>query len=300
MESKIKTSQLITVVITTYNRPDTLRQTIQSVLDQTYKNLEILVIDDCSLGNEINNLIKDLQRIDNRISFYKQSQNRGFEENLNYYVKLAKGEFFLWLNDDDWIDNFYIEKCLNYKLKNPAYVVVSGKTKFYHGEKFDFYGEIINIEEESSSKRVLSFLDKQLGTGNCPNFGIMRTRDILNLPLKKILGHDNVRVANIAYLGKIKILEDVYIHRRLGGSSENLKKSAISGRYSNFELNFPFIALWKNIFVDIAWEGKVYKPLGLFKRLILALSVTGLIIFKMGEYFKRYKKRQHAPLRQKL
>ena len=117
-------------------------------------------------------------------------------------------------------------------------------------------------------------------------------KEILRVPWKWILGHDNVWVANLAYLGKIKILEDVCIHRRLGGNSESLKKSAKAGNYSKQEINYPFIALWNNIFVDIAWESKVLKSLSSLKRFLIATGFTGILLFNLKKYFNRYKLRK--------
>lgn len=297
MNNLLKQEPLITVCITTYNRPETLQTALNSIVNQTYKNLEILVMDDSSEAGSVEKVVEKFIKEDKRIQLFGQSKNKGVEFNFNLAIKKASGEYFMWLCDDDWIDSTYIQECLKYKLNNPTYTVVSGKTKFYWKNKFAFYGEVINVTEDSGFERVLSFYDQQLGTANCPNFGILETSKIRLIPLKRILGHDNVFLSNVAFLGKIKTIDNVCIHRRLGGSSESLSKSALTFKHSSFEVNIPFLALWKNIFVDIAWEGKAYKPLGLCKRLTLALAVTGLIIFKMRKYFKRYKKRQLVLLR---
>ena len=285
-------NNLVTVGITTYNRPDTLRDTLNSVIIQTYKNLEILVIDDCSNGNATKEVVEEFQKKDPRIVFYKCHKKKCHVENINYCVRQAKGEFFVWVMDDDWIDDSYVEKCLNYKLNHPEYVIACGKTKFYRGNEFAFDGAIINVEESSNIKRIFSFLDKQLGTAACPSYGMVKTKNFLNIPLKRILGHDNVWVANLAYLGKIKILEDVCIHRRLGGTSESLKKSAKAGNYSDYEINYPFIALWRNIFVDIAWESKALKSLNLLSRLLIAMNFNLMLLFNLKKYCDRYKLRK--------
>lgn len=290
MQSGPKNSPLVTIGITTYDRPDTLKQTIQSVLDQTYKNLEILIIDDCSPAPFTDKVVSEFVKKDKRIQYIKQSENKGVETNFNHLVKKSKGEYFMWLCDDDWIDSTYIQECLKYKLNNPTYAVVSGKTKFYWKNKFAFYGEVINVTEDSGFERVLSFYDHQLGTANCPNFGILETSKIRLIPLKRILGHDNVFLSNVAFLGKIKTIDNVCIHRRLGGSSESLSKSALTFRHSSFEVNIPFLALWKNIFVDIAWESHVYEPLGFAKRFFLAVYLSVAILLNFFKYFSRYKK----------
>ena len=286
----LKENPLVTVCITTYDRPRTLVQALESVIKQTYKNLEILVMDDCSPDNKTMILMASYLEKDKRIKYFKQVENKGVESNFNLALGKANGKYFLWLCDDDWISSSYIEECLKYKLENPEYAAVCGKTKFYWEDNFAFYGEVINIEENIGFKRVLVFNDQQLGTANSPNFGILEIEKVRNIRLKHILGHDNVWMSNIAFLGKIKTLDFVYIHRRLGGSSESLKKSALTFRHSYFEVKFPFIALWKNLFCDIAWESSVFNSLGGAKRLFLGFCLNTLIVVNLYKYVLRYKR----------
>lgn len=282
-------NHLITVFITTYNRPAYLNRALESVVKQTYENLTIFVMDDCSTDIRVEQLVKKYKKNDKRIIYIKQNKNKGVEYNFNLALKEAKGKYIIWLCDDDWLEAEYIEKCLQYKLENPSYEIVCGTTKFYVNEKFAFYGEEITVEEEAPFSRVLSFYDKQLGTANCPNFGIIEIGKIKDIPLKKILGHDHVWITNIAFLGKIKTLDSTYIHRRLGGSSDSLAKLAESFNYSFFEKHFSFIALFKNILFDVAWNSSVYKSLGFFKRMYLAFSIVTLILGNLSKYIDRYK-----------
>ena len=289
MNRLIEENPLVTVCITTYNRPKTLLQVLESVIKQTYENLEILIMDDCSSDDKTEILVKDYIGKDNRINYFKQIKNKGVEANFNFALDKASGEYFIWLCDDDWIDSTYIKECLKYKLKNPDYAAVCGKTKFYLDDEFAFDGKVINVENNTGFSRVLAFNDQQLGTANSPNFGILETKKITGIRLKHILGHDNVWMSNIAFLGKIKTLDNVYIHRRLGGSSQSLQKMALTFRHSYFEVKFSFIALWKNLFCDIAWESPAFNSLGLVKRLLLTFCLNILILGNLYKYILRYK-----------
>lgn len=89
---------LISVVIPTYNRPELLKMAIKTVLDQTYKNLEILVIDDASNVN--NQKIIDYFD-DSRIIFFKNKTRKGGGYSRNVGIKNANGRFIAFLDDDD-------------------------------------------------------------------------------------------------------------------------------------------------------------------------------------------------------
>lgn len=94
-------NELISVIIPTYNRVGLLGRSIQSVLTQTYTNLELLIIDDCSRDNT-GEFVKSLS--DERIRYYRNDHNMGLSRTKNVGVSLAKGELLAFQDDDDeWL-----------------------------------------------------------------------------------------------------------------------------------------------------------------------------------------------------
>ena len=101
---------LVTIAIPTYNRADYfLKQALKSALDQTYQNIEIIVSDNCSTDNT-ESVVRDFS--DSKIQYFRQTTNIGANNNFNFCVQVAKGEYFLLLQDDDLIDPDFIEVCL--------------------------------------------------------------------------------------------------------------------------------------------------------------------------------------------
>ena len=103
-------SPLITIGIPTYNRADSfLKEALQSAVEQTYRNLEIIVSDNCSTDStEV--VVKSFS--DPRIKYIKHAYNIGAINNFNYCVRKAQGSFFLLLHDDDKIDPDFVEACV--------------------------------------------------------------------------------------------------------------------------------------------------------------------------------------------
>lgn len=123
-------SKLVTVVITTYNRPELFKRALNSVINQTYRNIEVIVIDDNSpinLEDYINNIRKK-SNID--IFYHRNDKNLGANYCRNKALELAKGYYITGLDDDDYflqnriqffIDNIRSEYsfiCDNYLIKN--------------------------------------------------------------------------------------------------------------------------------------------------------------------------------------
>ncbi|MBP3635488.1 MAG: glycosyltransferase family 2 protein [Bacilli bacterium] len=105
-------NQLISIIITTFNRKNYLKEAIGSVLNQTYKNYEIIIIDDCSTDGTFE-YIKNYYKEDN-IKIYRNEINKGPGINRKYALEnYAKGEFVVFLDDDDlFINNDYFKEAL--------------------------------------------------------------------------------------------------------------------------------------------------------------------------------------------
>jgi glycosyltransferase involved in cell wall biosynthesis len=101
---------LVTIAIPTYNRADGfLRQALESARNQTYPKLDIIVSDNCSPDNTAT-LVTNIA--DPRIRYFKHHVNIGSNNNFNFCLKEARGDYFLLLCDDDLIDDDFIETCM--------------------------------------------------------------------------------------------------------------------------------------------------------------------------------------------
>jgi len=94
---------LVSVIIPTHNRAHLIERAVQSVLKQTYDNIEVIVVDDCSTDNT--DLIVDkLSSSDNRVKSMRHSTNFGAQVARNSGIKAAKGEFVAFLDsDNEWL-----------------------------------------------------------------------------------------------------------------------------------------------------------------------------------------------------
>ncbi len=102
---------LVTIAIPTYNRADNyLKQALSSAVGQTYRNIEIIVSDNCSTDNT-ESVAKNFK--DSRIRYFRQKENIGSNNNCNFCLEHANGIYFLLFFDDDLIDHNFTEACIN-------------------------------------------------------------------------------------------------------------------------------------------------------------------------------------------
>ncbi|XCF06529.1 glycosyltransferase family 2 protein [Tamlana crocina] len=106
---------LVSVITACYNSEKHISETISSVLNQTYQNWEMLLVDDCSSDNTIS-IIETLQKSDSRIKLFQLNENSGAAVARNKAINEAKGEFIAFLDSDDkWLP-LKLEKQIRFML----------------------------------------------------------------------------------------------------------------------------------------------------------------------------------------
>ena len=93
-------NSLVSIVLPIYNGEKYMRQSIESVINQTYKNLELIIIDDCSSDNTPA-IAQEYAEKDNRIRYYRNETNLKLPRGLNRGFSLSKGEYLSWTSDDN-------------------------------------------------------------------------------------------------------------------------------------------------------------------------------------------------------
>ncbi len=109
---------LISVLITSYNREKYISEAIESVLNQTYRNIELIIVDDYSSDNTFS-IIKHYEEKDNRVYIYQNDHNLGQFPNRNKAASLAKGEYLKYLDSDDVLYPNALEIYIGAMLKYP-------------------------------------------------------------------------------------------------------------------------------------------------------------------------------------
>lgn len=107
----------VSVCIPNYNQGRFIGAAIQSVLNQTYKDFELIIVDNCSADNSVE-VIKSFS--DPRIRFYKNEKNIGMTRNWNRCISLAKGGYICILCADDLYLPHFLEKASSILDSNPA------------------------------------------------------------------------------------------------------------------------------------------------------------------------------------
>lgn len=125
-------SDLVSIIMPSYNTAKYILDSINSVLSQTYRNFELIIVDDCSTDNT-DEAVKPFLS-DNRIRYLKNEKNSGAAVSRNYALREAKGKWIAFLDSDDLWEKDKLEKQISFMEKN--------------GYKFS-YTDYIEIDENS-------------------------------------------------------------------------------------------------------------------------------------------------------
>ena len=158
-------NDLISVIVPIYNVEKYINQCIDSIINQTYKNLEIILVDDGSPDN-CGRICDEYAKKDSRIKVVHK-ENGGVCSARNIGMEKSTGKWIAFIDSDDWIENKYFEIILNEAKKEDVDIVICGYNKIWKNkvEKINASGENINY---NSREYLIKSLNPQTCFGFCP------------------------------------------------------------------------------------------------------------------------------------
>ena len=126
-------SELVSIIIPVFNSCDFLPECLESIIHQTHKNIEIICIDDGSTDSS-QKILLDYAKSDNRIKLlFEKNSGQSFARNNG--LSNSSGDYIMFVDSDDWIDNKCIENMLEIALKDECEIVMCGYVREYKKKK---------------------------------------------------------------------------------------------------------------------------------------------------------------------
>lgn len=233
---------LITIGLTTYNRPEFLIESVKSVINQSYKNIRLII------GNDYPDSKVTFETLgieyDPRIDIINFDENIGEINNLNYLLSQANSEWFTWLADDDLLNGYLLEsliKSINIDTPNLSAVYSGYSSGLVPKQSFFDKPNEVNSVCTNPSRFVLDYVARDIRIiGTC---GLLKTQK-----LKMIGGFPNLNYSSGIYCdglvpillaehGNINIVDCPLVFLRT--HKESLSASSLtSDEYISAEPNF--------------------------------------------------------------
>lgn len=232
--------------------------------------IEVIVSDNYSI-DDTRHIFQEFSKKSDRVKFIMQTSNLGAAANFAEVLKLASGEYFMWLGDDDWIDASYVSHCVSLLKADQSLALVSGAPIYYQDGKKEYEGKLFDLSEESWDVRVANYYSNV--TDNGMFYGIMRTSQLQKVSTSNAMGADWHLIANIVSIGKVVMCSEVAVHRDLGGATVSYRKIAKSLDLPMIQAVFPMTTIALGAAMNIVFTGTIYKKRSLTTRIILAGKV---------------------------
>lgn len=267
---------LVTIAIPTYNRASTLRRAVDAARGQTHRRLEILLCDNAST-DATEALARELEAADERVRYVRRVRNLGPVENFNAAFADARGDYVALLADDDWIDPDYVERCLAVLRADPRVAIAAGRARYLRDGAEVPWGEAVRVHEADAAARVRSFY-AQVGQDAGVFYGVAARDTIKRLaPMRNVLGFDWLRLAALAYAGRIEVVAETSLYRELGGASTDTASNVRTSGLPAAQARIPHLLMAWETLREIGWRADTYAPLGRARRLALALRCAAAI-----------------------
>lgn len=147
---------LVSIGIPVYNSDDTIAACLRSVLNQSYRNIEVVISDNCSTDKTAN-ICKDFADLDSRISLVVQGENIGPAANFDFVLSRATGSYFMWVAADDIKSEDFVALNLEFLEENPEFLASTCPNRFDGHESEIHIWEMLALIDGQKS-RIIEFL----------------------------------------------------------------------------------------------------------------------------------------------
>lgn len=225
------TESLISVIIPTYNRADTIMQSINSVLHQTYQKIELIVVDDCSDDHTFE-LLSGIK--DQRVRYIKLSERRGAPHARNTGVKLSTGEYIAFQDSDDIWHLDKLEKQMAFLRENDADMVAGNV-------ELETENAVIPLISNENRKGIRVLTEDLLPNNFISTQTILGKRAVFdNIPFRENMPRFQDWLLALEITRQYK----VYFDHRVSVRANHIRKDRISNSLDSYQIGLKAILDW--------------------------------------------------------
>jgi len=240
----------LSVVVPVYNVEQYLNKCLDSIVSQTYKNLEIILVNDCSTDNSYE-ICLDYAQKDERMIIINKQKNEGLGCARITGINTASGEYIGWVDSDDWIAADMFTELIQIALKHNADIVQCKRFLVHTDKILQTYdtGEIKLFDGVSATRAFLS--RKSIDASYCNKIFTRRLFDEVSVSPSRISEDEDSIYKLLFNSGKVAFYDKSFYYNLLRSDSlagetlsveKALKQISISSnRLSHFETNCPVL-----------------------------------------------------------
>lgn len=210
------TAPLVSIGFPVFNRGNTLGPALESLLNQTYTRVEIIVCDNASTDNT-GEVCQDYARRDPRVRYFRNERNigaRGNTGNFGRVLALSSGKYFMWSASDDIRPATFVRDAVDALERNPAAVMAHGPVQLYLAptDRFVTVSNAMDLRDPRPTRRIRSFT-KGL-EHNAMLYGLYRRDRIMHARLPVHYADDYLFCLQACLLGPVEYVDGPFLTYR--------------------------------------------------------------------------------------
>lgn len=217
----------VSIIVPIYNVEKYLKKCVNSILNQTYKNIEVLLIDDCSTDNS-GDIAKQYEQKDNRCKYIRREKNGGLSAARNTGVEHATGEYLSFVDSDDWVSENFILHLIDKAKEQDADITVCDYIMIDDNGKETPGNTLENLDDSSSIEEKIAYIRNHVVTKLYNREFFMKQN--LKFPEEiKRAAEMGLSIPMLTRTNKIAILNEAlyYYYQRSNSISNNRKPERI-------------------------------------------------------------------------
>lgn len=216
----------VSVGMPVYNASRTVLAAARHILDQTFRDLELVISDNASTDDTLA-ICRRLAEQDSRVRVLRSDFNAGINRNYQRVADAARGEFFKWASSNDAIDPNFIAECVQALDSHPESVLAYGQTVLYTAEPAsgEPYDDNLDLTDDDPAERFRRCL-RNLQLNNVSNGLIRRSALRQTGPRPRFRSADSVFLAHLALLGKFTAVPTTRFYRCMDVSATTRFRSS--------------------------------------------------------------------------
>lgn len=257
----------VSIIIPVYNAEKYLREAIESVLNQTYTDFELLLINDRSTDNS-REICQEYTQKDNRIILFENNtENHGPGPTRNIGLDNATGEFIYFMDADDWIDKNLLEYCVYRMIETDADIVQLGIVYEQGGGKksIEYYHKENNLITKNTIEKDFVYFWKENRFGLTLN--LLRKERVKSVRFENMISGEDISYVLDAFCNAEKIAyisKALYHYRYVEGSTshrwnkETIEQRAVIWEHQKQFLKSIDINLDNLAYAEVAYDNFIW------------------------------------------
>ncbi|MFL6143623.1 MAG: glycosyltransferase family 2 protein [Labedaea sp.] len=208
---------LVSIGLPVYNGAHRLEEVVWSVLGQDHDRIELVICDNAST-DDTEAVCRELAAADSRVVYHRQPRNVGVLNNFVHAIRTARGKYFRWIGDDDWLAPDCVSRCLEAFAEDERRVLVTTQLAYTGPDgitrtdpSYDG-GRLAAADPVTRFAEMLRLLNESPLLVD-PLYGVMRRDLVVTIPRRNMLREDEVFATKLALAGPWGHVPEILAHR---------------------------------------------------------------------------------------